>query len=62
MQVEPGTSAHIEANRLLSFLRWVTPLTSVQMSFIPDTSLIREFIGGSILDDYHPGSSELAGD
>lgn len=61
MPVEPGTSAHIEANRLLSFLRWVTPLTSAQMSFIPDTSLIREFIGGSILDDYHPGSSELVG-
>jgi uridine kinase len=54
LQVAVGTSAHIEANRLLTFLRWVEPLTSPQASLIPDTSLLREFIGGSILADYHP--------
>jgi uridine kinase len=55
LQVEPGTRPHIEANRLLSFLRWVRPLTPRQQALIPDTSLLREFIGGSILQDYQPG-------
>jgi uridine kinase len=54
LQVEQGTSAHIEANRLLSFLRWVAPMSDDQVDLIPDTSLLREFVGGSILDDYHP--------
>ena len=54
LQVETGTPPHIEANRLLSFLRWVQPLTDAQRALIPDTSLLREFIGGSILDAYHP--------
>ncbi len=57
LQVEPGTPPHIEANRLLSFLRWVQPLSPAQVAMIPDTSLLREFIGGSILDDYLPGGS-----
>lgn len=56
LQVEIGTPAHIEANRLLSFLRWVQPLSIKQQAMIPDTSLLREFIGGSSLHDYHPGS------
>ena len=56
LQVEPGTPPHIEANRLLSFLRWVQPLSPAQQAMIPDTSLLREFIGGSILHDYLPGS------
>ncbi len=55
LQVEPGTPPHIEANRLLSFLRWVQPLNDKQVGMIPDTSLLREFIGGSSLADYHPG-------
>ncbi len=55
LQVEPGTPTHIEANRLLSFLRWVQPLSPAQQDMIPDTSLLREFIGGSILHDYLPG-------
>ena len=54
LQVRYGTRAHIEANRLLSFLGWVQPLTPEQLSMIPDTSLLREFIGGSTLHDYHP--------
>ncbi|MCC6801702.1 MAG: nucleoside kinase [Anaerolineae bacterium] len=54
LQVEVSTPPHIEANRLLSFLRWVQPLTDEQRALIPDTSLLREFIGGSILDAYHP--------
>lgn len=57
LQVEPDTMPHIEANRLLSFLRWVQPFDVRQTHLIPDTSLLREFIGGSILDEYHPGSA-----
>ncbi|PJF40866.1 MAG: nucleoside kinase [Chloroflexi bacterium] len=55
LQVEVATPPHIEANRLLSFLRWVHPLSEEQREMIPDTSLLREFIGGSTLRDYHPG-------
>ncbi|MCC6612076.1 MAG: nucleoside kinase [Anaerolineae bacterium] len=54
LQVEPMTPAHLEANRLLSFLRWVEPMAPSQRDLIPDTSLLREFIGASILHDYHP--------
>jgi uridine kinase len=55
LQVEPATPPHIEANRLLSFLKWVHPLSAQQQSMIPDTSLLREFIGASSLHNYHPG-------
>jgi len=54
LQVQPGTEPHIEANRLLSFLEWVEPLSQTQFDMIPDTSLLREFVGNSILEDYHP--------
>lgn len=55
LQVVPNTPAHIEANRLLSFLNWVRPLAHESQRMIPDTSILREFIGGSSLEDYHPG-------
>lgn len=55
LQVPPGTKPHLEANRLLSFLRWVQPLTPAQTALIPDISLLREFIGGSIFKGYQPG-------
>ena len=54
LQVKYGTPEHIEANRLLSFLNWVQPLSDDQRRYIPDTSLLREFIGGSSLHDYFP--------
>ncbi len=54
LQVKPNSSAYIEAKRLLSFLGWVRPIQADQLRQIPDTSLLREFIGDSILDDYHP--------
>ncbi|MBN1285687.1 MAG: nucleoside kinase [Anaerolineae bacterium] len=52
LQVEPNTPMHIEAKRLLAFLGWVSPLDD---HLIPDNSLLREFVGGSILSDYVPG-------
>ncbi len=54
-QVTPGQPPHIEAKRLLSFLRWVRPMQPEQQEFIPDTSLLREFVGNSSLNNYHPG-------
>jgi uridine kinase len=46
LQIEWDTPAYVEARRLLAFLRWVRP---VEADFVPDNSIIREFIGGSIL-------------
>ncbi len=48
-QVPYGTPEHIEAKRLLAFLEWFLPLDD---TLIPDNSLLREFIGGSILKDF----------
>lgn len=48
-QVPYGTLEHIEAKRLLAFLEWFQPLTE---DLIPDNSLLREFIGGSILKEF----------
>jgi uridine kinase len=51
LQVKPRTPEHIEAKRLLSFLKWFVPATP---DLIPDNSILREFIGDSILRDYMP--------
>ena len=48
-QVEYGTPEYIEAKRLLTFLEWFLPL---EMDLVPDNSILREFIGGSILKDF----------
>jgi uridine kinase len=53
LQIDPGSPYHIEAKRLLAFLSWVEPVR--HHTLIPDNSLLREFIGGSILRDYLPG-------
>jgi uridine kinase len=55
LQVEAGTPRYIEAKRLLSFLSWVEPLDP---DLIPDNSILREFIGRSILRDYIPGKAD----
>jgi hypothetical protein len=39
---------------LLSFRTGVQPVTDD--SRVPDNSILREVIGGSILRDYHPGA------
>jgi uridine kinase len=48
-QVPFGTPEYIEAKRLLAFLEWFLPL---EIDLIPDNSIIREFIGGSILREF----------
>jgi uridine kinase len=57
LQVEPDTPRYIEAKRLLAFLGWVRPLDD---GLIPDNSLLREFVGESILRDYVPGEHRWA--
>jgi uridine kinase len=42
---------YVEAKRLLAFLEWFLPC---QPDPVPDNSILREFIGGSILRDYAP--------
>lgn len=49
LKIEAGKPEHVEAKRLLSFLQWFEPCAP---DFVPDNSLLREFIGGSILKDY----------
>ncbi|MFQ5923845.1 MAG: uridine kinase, partial [Anaerolineales bacterium] len=48
-QVTFGTPEHVEAKRLLSLLEWFVPIDD---SPIPDNSILREFMGGSILRDF----------
>jgi len=45
-QVSFGTPEHVEAKRLLTLLEWFLP---IDVNVIPDNSLLREFIGTSIL-------------
>jgi uridine kinase len=48
-QVPHGTPEYIEAKRLLAFLEWFLPL---DVSLVPGTSIMREFVGGSILKNF----------
>ncbi len=52
LQVEPRTQAHLEAKRMLTFLDWFEPLVPDP---VPDNSILREFVGGSILQDFRVG-------
>jgi uridine kinase len=61
LQVPFGTPEYIEAKRLLAFLEWFLPLDD---QLVPDNSILREFIGGSILKDFKlwPNYHSLSGD
>src|SRR5512142_2841526 len=48
-QVPYGTPEYIEAKRLLAFLEWFLP---VDPSLAPENSIVREFLGGSILREF----------
>ncbi|VAW31520.1 Uridine kinase [hydrothermal vent metagenome] len=52
LQVEPGTPERIEANRLLAFLQWFDPIPESGLELIASDSILREFIGGSILEKF----------
>ncbi len=49
-QVPQSSQARIEAKRLLAFLEWFLP---IDISMIPDNSIIREFLGESNLKDFN---------
>ncbi len=55
LQVEPGTPERVEANRLNAFLQWFDPIPEEGLSCISSDSILREFVGGSVLEDYEPG-------
>jgi len=50
-QVEPGTPEYIEARRLLDLLSWVEPC---ELDLVPEESILREFLGGSVVVDFVP--------
>ncbi len=50
-QVEPGTLEYVEARRLLMFLEWFNPC---DVGMVPENSILREFIGGSVVSDFVP--------
>jgi uridine kinase len=51
LQVKPSSPRRVEAKRLLAFLHWFEPCDP---DVVPDNSILREFIGNSILRDYQP--------
>ena len=54
LQVESGTPERLEANRLMAFLQWFEPMTPADLQFIANDSILREFIGGSLLETFQP--------
>jgi uridine kinase len=54
LQIEPRSPRRVEAKRLLAFLEW---FAVCPQELVPDNSILREFIGGSILRDYVPRGS-----
>ncbi len=50
-QVEPDTPEYIEARRMLAFLQWFQPC---DITLVPEDSILREFIGGSVVSDFIP--------
>jgi uridine kinase len=51
LQVRPDTPDYVEANRLLAFLQWFRPAPP---DHVPSNSILREFVGGSILENFKP--------
>jgi uridine kinase len=49
LQVPFGVPEFIEAKRLLAFLEWFLPIDA---ALIPQNSIVREFLGGSILREF----------
>jgi uridine kinase len=48
-QVPYNKPGYVEAKRLLAFLEWFLPMDS---ELLPDNSILREFVGGSILREF----------
>ncbi|MBN1953754.1 MAG: nucleoside kinase [Anaerolineae bacterium] len=52
LQIKSPGTRRVESKRLLAFLEW---FTACPPDMVPGNSILREFIGGSILHDYVPG-------
>ncbi|MBN1246623.1 MAG: nucleoside kinase [Anaerolineae bacterium] len=50
LQVDPEAPQWVEAKRLLAFLQWFQP---VDRDLVPENSLLREFVGGLALEEFH---------
>ena len=48
-RISPSSPAYTEASRMLKFLDYIVALTPAEMTAIPPTSILREFIDGQIL-------------
>ncbi len=59
LQVEPDVPERIEANRLMAFLQWFDSIANDDLDFISSDSILREFIGGSILQNFEPWSGSM---
>jgi uridine kinase len=55
-QVPHGSPEYIEAKRLLAFLEWFLP---IDIDLIPENSIAREFLGGSILKHFRLWKGKL---
>ncbi len=58
LQIRADTAEFVEVNRLLSFLQWFKPAAA---DVVPGNSILREFIGGSILDGFRLWPSHETG-
>jgi uridine kinase len=54
LQVNPSSRERIEANRLMAFLQWFDPISPDDIAVIAGDSILREFIGGSVLEGFVP--------
>ncbi|MBN1920136.1 MAG: nucleoside kinase [Anaerolineae bacterium] len=50
LQVDPRSPQRVETKRLFAFLQW---FQSVAADLVPENSILREFIGGQALEDFH---------
>jgi uridine kinase len=50
LQVDPESRQWVESKRLLKFLQWFMPL---DRSFVPENSILREFVGDLALEEIH---------
>jgi uridine kinase len=53
LQIEHASPRYVESKRLRAFLSWVRPASA---EYVPSDSLLREFVGDSILETYSPGA------
>jgi uridine kinase len=53
-QVPFGSHEYVEAKRLLAFLDWFLPM---ELDAVPRNSIVREFLGGSVLKDFRAWGS-----